>query len=110
MNSFHRNIPAVPVESSDLNQGSIASYGINPRGRCDVPQDSDCPKSKTSNGKFSQKITKLQMATYDVRTFSDDIQLANLEEESENINWDIIGISKIRRPNSILELANGNVL
>ena len=50
------------------------------------------------------------MADYNVRALSDDIKLSNLEEELENINWDIIGISEMRRPNSILELANGNVL
>ena len=30
------------------------------------------------------------MATYNVRTLSDDIKLANLEDELEKISWDII--------------------
>ena len=47
----------------------------------------------------------LNICTYNVRTLSDDVYLASLEAEIENINWDVIGISEMRRQGeSITEL------
>ena len=44
------------------------------------------------------KVTELHLATYNVRTLSDECHLVSLENEIEKIKWDIIGISKMRRP------------
>ena len=53
----------------------------------------------------------LNIATYNVRTLSEEIHLSNLEAEIENINWDIVGISQMRRPGEEIQvLRSGHLL
>ena len=53
----------------------------------------------------------LNIATYNVRTLSEVIHLSNLEAEIENINWDIVGISEMRRPGEKIQvLKSGHLL
>ncbi|MCH9657353.1 hypothetical protein K0U27_01435 [archaeon] len=56
-------------------------------------------------------LWKLNICSYNVRTLIDNERLAELEEELKDINWDIIGLSEIRRKqeNKLL-LKSGNVL
>ena len=42
-------------------------------------------------------MQNLKTATINVRTLSDECHLQNLLHETENINWDLIGLSKVRR-------------
>ena len=106
MNRRKRN-PAVPVGSSEINQGPTTSprAHMTPAGRGDVLQNA------TTQPKSSQKITTLHAATYNVRTLSDNNHLTILEKELENINWDILGISEMRRPGeAVVQLPNGHIL
>ena len=55
--------------------------------------------------------TALNIATYNVRTLSEELHLNNLEAEIENINWDIVGISEMRRPGEKIQaLQSGHLL
>jgi len=57
------------------------------------------------------KITSLHVATFNVRTLSDDVHLQSLEIELSRIKWDIVGISEMRRPGEkILELNSKHIL
>ena len=98
MNNQQINSSAVPVGSSELNQGSTASAP----GRGGVHQ---MRPTQLSNE------CKLNIGTYNVRTLSSDVQILNLEKELENIKWDIVGISEARRPGeNLLELKSGHLL
>ena len=55
--------------------------------------------------------TELNIATYNVRTLSEEIHLINLEAEIKNIKWDIIGISEMRKPGEKIQvLKSGHLL
>ena len=84
MSYNHRRNSAVPVGSADLNQG--------PTTRSDMGGD------RVRYKRLPIPKTVLNIATYNVRTLSEEIHLSNLEAEIKNINWDIIGISEMRRP------------
>ena len=57
------------------------------------------------------KATELSIATYNVRTLSNDYHLTSLENEIEKINWDIIGISEMRRPGKkVVQLASQHTM
>ena len=57
------------------------------------------------------KVTELHLATYNVRTLSDECHLVSLENEIEKIKWDIIGISEMRRPGeNVVELASQHIM
>ena len=97
MSHTEKQIPAVPVGSADLNQGPTAS----PMGRGDVIQVLLPNMARTATHKArtnKDKVTELYLATYNVRTLSDECHLVSLENEIEKIKWDIIGISEMRRP------------
>ena len=97
MSHTEKQIPAVPVGSADLNQGPTAS----PRGRGDMIQVLLPNMARTATHKprtNKDKVTELHLATYNVRTLSDECHLVSLENEIEKIKWDIIGISEMRRP------------
>ena len=67
-------------------------------------------KPKPQLKKKQTTITTLQVATYNVRTLSDNNQLNNLEEELKNVNWEVIGFSKMRHPSeAMVELPNNNI-
>ena len=106
MSHTEKQIPAVPVGSADLNQGPTAS----PMGRGDVIQVLLPNMARTATHKprtNKDKVTELHLATYNVRTLSDECHLVSLENEIEKIKWDIIGISEMRRPGeNVVELAS----
>lgn len=53
----------------------------------------------------------LRIATYNVRTLSQDIHLEHLEKELSHIIWDIVGISEVRRPGeALMQLNSGHLL
>ena len=57
------------------------------------------------------KVTELHLATYNVRTLSDECHLVSLENEIEKIKCDIIGISEMRRPGeNVVELASQHIM
>ena len=57
------------------------------------------------------KVTELHLATYNVRTLSDECHLVSLENEIAKIKWDIIGISEMRRPGeNVVELASQHIM
>ena len=105
-----KQIPAVPVGSADLSQGPTAS----PMGRGDVIQVLLPNMARTATHKprtNKDKVTELHLATYNVRTLSDECHLVSLENEIEKIKWDIIGISEMRRPGeNVVELASQHIM
>ena len=110
MSHTEKQIPAVPVGSADLNQGPTAS----PMGRGDVIQLLLPNMARTATHKprtNKDKVTELHLATYNVRTLSDECHLVSLENEIEKIKWDIIGISEMRRPGeNVVELASQHIM
>ena len=56
------------------------------------------------------KSETLRIATYNVRTLSENIHLHHLERELENIKWDVVGLSEVRRPGeSLVQLKSGHL-
>ena len=110
MSHTEKQIPAVPVGSADLNQGPTAS----PMGRGDVIQVLLPNMARTATHKprtNKDKVTELHLATYNVRTLSDECHIVSLENEIEKIKWDIIGISEMRRPGeNVVELASQHIM
>ena len=110
MSHTEKQIPAVPVGSADLNQGPTAS----PMGRGDVIQVLLPNMARTATHKprtNKDKVTELHLATYNVRTLSDECHLVSLENEIEKKKWDIIGISEMRRPGeNVVELASQHIM
>ena len=110
MSHTEKQILAVPVGSADLNQGPTAS----PMGRGDVIQVLLPNMARTATHKprtNKDKVTELHLATYNVRTLSDECHLVSLENEIEKIKWDIIGISEMRRPGeNVVELASQHIM
>ena len=69
-----------------------------------LPATTKTTKKRKGN---RNKVTELSIATYNVRTLSNDYHLTSLENEIEKINWDIIGISEMRRPGEkVVQLAS----
>ena len=100
--NYPNDSTTVPVGSTDLNQRPTTSL----TGKGDVRQ-LQLPNLQCSEDKF----TMLQIATYKVRTLSDESHLIELEKEIENIKWIIIGISEMRRPGEkITELGDKHIL
>ncbi|XP_044759008.1 craniofacial development protein 2-like [Coccinella septempunctata] len=52
---------------------------------------------KLAAGKASSKVWKLYLATYNVRSLLSEERLIELECELEQINWDVVGLSEVRR-------------
>ena len=80
MSHTEKQIPAVPVGSADLNQGPTAS----PMGRGDVIQVLLPNMARTATHKprtNKDKVTELHLATYNVRTLSDECHLVSLENK-----------------------------
>ena len=98
MSHNRRRNSAVPVGSADLNQG--------PTTQSDLGRDCVLYKQLPPPHK-----TVLNIATYNVRTLSEEIHLSSLEAEIKDINWDIIGISEMRRPGEKIQmLKSGHLL
>ena len=95
---------------SFLNQGPTAS----PKGWGDVIQVQLPNMARTATHKprtNKDKVTELHLATYNVRTLSDECHLVSLENEIEKIKWYIIGISEMRRPGeNVVELASQHIM
>ena len=110
MSHTEKQIPAIPVGSADLNQGPTAS----PKGRGDMIQVLLPNMARTTTHKprtNKDKVTELHLATYNVRTLSDECHLVSLENEIEKIKWDVIGISEMRRPGeNVVELASQHIM
>ena len=99
MNHTQNQSPAVSVGSSDLNKGPTAFS----KGREDVLQIR-LPATTKKRRRNRNKVTELNIATYNVKTLSDDCHLTSLENEIEKINWDI---SEMRRPGEkVIQFAN----
>ena len=114
-----------PLKTS-LRWQNSACIAINHLGACCL--SSSCDKlahilsKKLSDNNISQiinycciakRVTELQLhlATYNVRTLSDECHLVSLENEIEKIKWDIIGISEMRRPGeNVVELASQHIM
>jgi len=103
MSHTRNHIPAVPVGSSELNQGpTVPSQGRDGARQMRLPNN-------TNNN--NAKVTILNVATYNVRTLSEELHLTSLENEIRKINWDVIGISEMRRlGEKVIELPNGNIM
>lgn len=55
--------------------------------------------------------TLLNVCTYNCRTLSNEAKLRELESELELINWDVIGLSEVRRKGEdLIELQSGHML
>ena len=54
--------------------------------------------------------TNLDFCTYNVRTLLDDDKITELEHEIQNLKWDIIGLSEIRRGEEKIQLNSGHIL
>ena len=84
MSHTEKQIPAVPVGSADLNQGPTAS----PMGRGDViqvllPNMGNMARTATHKPRPNKdKVPELHLATYNVRTLSDECHLVSLEMKS----------------------------
>ena len=96
MNHTQNQSPAGPVGSSDLNQGPTA-----------FSKSSDCPLQQRKEEE-TETVTELSIATY---YLFDDYHLTSLENEIEKINWDIIGISEMRRPDEkVVQSASQHIM
>ena len=55
------------------------------------------------------KLDRLEIATFNCRSLSNEARLQELEEELKFIKWDIIGLSEVRRKDEgMLELKSGH--
>lgn len=105
MNSTKRNT-AVPVRSTDLNQGLTAASTRRMCGRDAVTQ-------LILHTSPSNNIPKknLFIATYNVRTLSTEEHLTNLLEEIENVSWHVVGLCVVRRTGEqLMNLKEGHLL
>ncbi|XP_072399758.1 uncharacterized protein [Diabrotica undecimpunctata] len=74
----------------------------------DQARRAECAKN-LSLSRYPNKTTTLYIAAYNCLSLSNQSRFIELEKETENINWDLIGISELRRKNEqVLELAPGN--
>ncbi|CAK1588891.1 unnamed protein product [Parnassius mnemosyne] len=76
--------PPVPVSPAIPGYGS--DYG-NGRAR----------GTKNLRWKFGCHLRRLGLATYNARTLRTDEKMLELEEEIDKLDWNIIGLSEIRR-------------
>lgn len=67
---------------------SLTDFG---GGRSPITMKKKRETSKTNN------YATIEIATYNARTLLSDDELYELEIEAENIKWDIIGLSEVRR-------------
>ena len=93
MDSTTKSITGVPVGSSSPKGPSVLPHVLT--GSVPPNVSKHCPsrsKSWTLNN-----LKKMKVYTYNVRTLSEDHKLESLVEELENISWDIVGLSEVRR-------------
>lgn len=74
--------------------------------------DSGGGKKSTRTQRLSpKKVSKLQIATYNIRSMAKDEKIYELEEELKRINWNIVGLSEVkRRGEQCIDLFSGNRL
>lgn len=59
----------------------------------------------------SKPLTKLAIASYNAKTLRTEDRMEELLYELDKINWDVVGLSEVRRPGEeYLKLANGHSL
>lgn len=59
----------------------------------------------------TERLSKLNIATYNIRTMSEDHHLKSLLNEVGNVKWSIIGLSEIRRVGeNTIKLTEGHLL
>lgn len=68
-------------------------------------------QSQKSAKSLQQRIVKLNIGTYNIRSMNKDEKIYELEEELSKIKWDIIGLAETRRKGeSRIHLRSGNLL
>lgn len=60
--------------------------------------------------KKPQSTTKILLATYNSRTLSKDVHLLEFENLTKNFNYDIIGLSEVKRTGTNILEQNGYIL
>ena len=105
----HQEISSVPVGSAAIGPTVQlhATLGcMPPRARSGQNDQNEVGR----NGK-EKSLTKLFIATYNVRTLQHEERLESLEEQLKEIKWDIIGISEMRRKGECLaKRKNGHLI
>ena len=87
-------IPDVPVGSS-LPKGPTALPPV-PTGSVPPKASKHNPPKKNNQDK-KNTLRNMKIYTYNVRTLSEDHKLEELVEDLDNISWDIVGLSEVRR-------------
>ena len=95
MISPSQSTPAVPVGSSDLNQGPTTVPGTSATIGGAVPQKLP---NQPNNTKKKKKPKNLYICTWNARTLSEESHLTNLMHEVKDMKWDVVGLSEVRRP------------
>ena len=52
---------------------------------------------KKANKKTNKNLKDMKIYSYNVRTHSEELKLEELIEDLENIKWDVVGLSEVRR-------------
>ncbi|KAI5651324.1 craniofacial development protein 2-like [Phthorimaea operculella] len=95
MNHEKTQRPLVPGDSSGARlDGMPTPAGVN-RGAKN-PRAASLNR-QTNMARKLDSDHKLNILTYNVRTLSSEERLIELENALENINWDIVGLSEVRR-------------
>jgi len=73
-------------------------YVIAQRGKVMPKPLTGLPQAPAMAPSSPYKSETLRIATHNVRTLSENIHWHHLESELENIKWDVVGPSEVRRP------------
>ena len=94
MNSTTNIVTGVPVGSSSPKGPTALPRVLT--GSVPPKVSKHCP-SRSKSWTLNNLNKAMKIYTYNVRTLSEDHRLESLLEELENINWDIVGLSEVRR-------------
>ena len=107
MNFTNKRISGVPVGSSSK-KGPTA---LPPVLTGNVPPKASKHCLSRSKSWTLNKLKKLNIYTYNVRSLAEDHKLDSLIIELENVNWDIVGISEVhRKGEKLVQLQESNHL
>ena len=84
---------AVRVGWSELNQGLTHQAQV----------ELVCHKEYYLSTKNKKALPNIYIATYNIRSLSDQTRLTNLEQELINIRWNVIGLPEIRTGDPLLK-------
>lgn len=86
-----------------------AGVVFKPKSRTDGTP-SVCSKDSGGNKNLIKPNLHFNIATYNAQTLLSDDKLIEMEEELKNINWDIVGVSEVRRATEkLITLKSGNL-